>query len=179
MGRHRARREALRNRLPDAPAEAPASDPLRLTPWRVIAGVVAPGALLCLWASVSPLWRDASWFVVLCGTEIALFLLAFLPRIPPRWVDRWHGRWLVVGSVLGGCATVLFTPLGVFALVGAFAGAPPRDGGYWLAQAGVISAGPLLFGTTRAYWRTADGLARRAFGAGPRLSRRALEQTFE
>jgi len=84
MGRHRARREALRNRLPDAPAGAPASDPLRLTPWRVIAGVVAPGALLFLWASTTPLWRKAPWFVLFCGTEIALFLLAFAAWRPPR-----------------------------------------------------------------------------------------------
>jgi len=95
-------------------------------------------------------------------------------------VDRWHGRWLVVGAVLAGCATAVFVPISVVALVQVFVGVQSRPGPWgWVALAGLVLSGPLLVAMTRAYWRTADGLARRAFGVGPRLSRRALEQTFE
>lgn len=180
MGRHRVRREELGSRPPESGVPAPADDPLRLTPGRAVAGILAPTALLFLGARAAPLWGSAPWFVVLCAAEIVLFLLAFLPPAPPRWVDRWHGRLLVVGSVLGGCASVVFVPVSVVSLVQVFVGVQSRPGPWgWGALAGLVLSGPLLVATTRAYWRTADGLARRAFGSGPRLSRRALERTFE
>ncbi len=80
---------------------------------------------------------------------------------------------------MAGCATAGLVPVSVFALVRVFTERAPRDLWEWVVFLGFFLAGPLLVATTRTYWRTADGLARRAFGAGPRLSRRALEKTFE
>jgi hypothetical protein len=178
MGRHRARREALRDRLPDDPAEGPASDPLRLTPWRVLAGAVIPAVLLVfLFAVVATRWRQVALFVVPPVAEIVLFLLAFAAWRPPRWVDRWHGRLLVVGAVLGmrhGCLRADQRgrpgpgvrrvqsrpgPWGGWRWPGWSSPGPPRRDDPCLLEDG-------------------DGWPDAPSGRA-RLSRRALEQTFE
>jgi|GEM_PF-5668517 len=182
MGRHLARRdERRRQRAAAATAPAPTERAAhRFTVWRTLTGIVVPSVLLFLWTSVTPALRsDAPGLIVFCGALIALFPLAFVPWSPPRWVDRWHGRLLILGAVLGGCAAVVFVPMSVFALARAVIAPASLEGWEWLPLLGTVAVGPLLVCTVRAYWRTADALARRGFAGGPPIATQDLARTFE
>lgn len=160
---------------------APKKDVLRPTLWRVAVGVLVPAVMLGLWGGVAPLWSEAPALVVVCVGVIVLFALAFVPWSPPAWVDRMHGRLLVLGAILGACAAVLFVPFSLVAIVSLFAGGGPFDPGTWVPRIAFVFIGPLLVATTRAYWRTADALARRGFRGGEAraLPTAELERTFE
>ena len=141
---------------------------------------MVPALVLVLWAGVTPEMRSkAPGLIVFCAALIALFPLSFVPWHPPRWVDRWHGRFLILGAVLGGCAAAVFIPMSVLALARAVIAPVTLEGWAWPMAIGLVLLGPLLVGTARVYWRTADALARRGFAGGKGPTTGDLERTFE